>query len=766
MQSKLPSPNSNIAITLLVPTNGAWLRLMGGNALFLPSITSFGDDLPATVLYNTMLGSVSPEQVKSYTEDNKGSSPSIYGLLSGESGYNVQYWAAEKDGKTAYYFSSEVNEQVAETFRPVQVCNSWVYFTNTVLVPSQSGKLSDVSKVEIPEILPWSPKPDGNPDDSDGEVNPDPPVSLGTTPTGAEDSADGAAVARCQLPEQSAQAAEVSDNSSKTAMEAFSPSNVVPKKSQCETSFIDATRENGLTLLSTVASSIQDQLPDPSQPNTIFAPSDAAFTGMLSDLGLSISDALALGDKLTGVLLYHIHPDEALDASELGQQESLTTELGSRMADLSGYLIEVGAGPILTSKRGDTVEISNTVRVCDTIVHVVDKVLLPASTVEELPFVPSTSLSSPPVPDPDIIEYPSLNTTTYDGVVENGLAMGVGAFQRCTISLEAAGSIMNTMTDESGRFSFRKIPSCAISDGVLKLVSLNQTESCIDTSTNLGPAYDLMASLYTLIGVEGVPIPSPDAPLLLSPLSTLLSSPNLTESSLTTTSQATDDIAKTLGFDGTTSMTLGIDINDNTMGINSQSLVTALLLGTALQGLEGIELEKGVDAVNDFIAGNLRESLNLSNVETIEQILNATAVSPISSPQLGVIAGSVASLNDVLRTAWYDGLPAGDEGKRNVTSNVVQIAQTQISPAILELTKGGLSTEAFDAQFGPDSIRAAFPAEATSSIASGPITPARDDIVVQPASSAYKLDAVLWVSWMVLSIPYIYTLSANHLVVA
>ena len=97
-----------------MPTNGGWLRLFGGNLLFIPSIASFGDDLPATVLYNTILGAVTPEQVEQHTSETKGSAPSIYGLLSGKPGYEIQYWAEVKpDGRTAYYFGSAVNGQVA-----------------------------------------------------------------------------------------------------------------------------------------------------------------------------------------------------------------------------------------------------------------------------------------------------------------------------------------------------------------------------------------------------------------------------------------------------------------------------------------------------------------------------------------------------------------------------------------------------------------------------------------------------------------------------
>lgn len=74
-----------------------------------------------------------------------------------------------------------------------------------------------------------------------------------------------------------------------TICEVPSP-DAAPTSSECQT-FDQAARDAGLTLLSLVAANLEDALPEPANTNTIFAPTDAAFTGMLGDLGLSIPDA-------------------------------------------------------------------------------------------------------------------------------------------------------------------------------------------------------------------------------------------------------------------------------------------------------------------------------------------------------------------------------------------------------------------------------------------------------------------------------------------
>jgi len=679
-QDKLPAPDSSIAITLLVPTNGGWLRLFGGNLLFIPSIASFGDDLPATVLYNTILGAITPEQVEQYTSDNKGSAPSIYGLLSGKPGYEIQYWAEVKpDGRTAYYFGSAVNGQVAETYRPVQACNSQMYFTNTVLVPASTGKLSDVEKVTIPEDLPWGPPSPP----SETVLSPTPP-----TPAPADGPQNTTTV--CTIPDPSLAAA----TPQATSPIASQPTTVAPSV-ECNTTFQDAAQQAGLTLLSLVASNVDDAIPDPALVNTVFAPTDVAFTTMLSDLGLTIPDALALGDKLISVLLYHVHPDEALSLGELSQGQTITTELGDRLNDPEGYTISVqqgsGSTPTLVSKRGDTATISQTLQVCSTTVHVVDKVLLPVApgaTVDELPIAPPPTIQGAEATTSDA-------TTASDavsrGVLEKGVAAGIGALRGCNVVLVASSGVeLRTVTDEEGGFVFENIPRCATADGSLRLPATNQTEGCVDASTGLPPAYDLTVSLSLLGDGNGDGLaPSVAAPFLVTPLSALLSSPELPNGTAS---------PELLGFPSNEEMILGGASSDNAVGINSQAWVTALLLGTAVEGYDRVDLSQGVDAVNNFLAGNLGNKMSLADPSTIKSILESTVVATIDDVQADAIAVATAALNKVLVETWYSSSFMPNDTKRNVTDAVAIFGQQQVAPAVLELANRTLSAEEFAAE--------------------------------------------------------------------
>ena len=657
--------------------------MLGGNSLFLPSISSLGDDLTATVLANTMLGSVSPDVVQQYTSENRGSSPSIYGLLAGQPGYLIEYWAELKeDGRTAYYFTLPASGgQVAETYRPVQACNSWMYLTNRVLVPSSSGKVADVEKVALPETLPWSTTP-SSPSSPVPSPPPDPAMVQNAT--------------ICEVPSPDA----------------------APTSSECQT-FDQAARDAGLTLLSLVAANLEDALPEPANTNTIFAPTDAAFTGMLGDLGLSIPDALTLGDKLTSVLLYHVHPGEALSIDELNQRQSLTTDLGARLNEVDAFTIAVqsgaamGAPPTLTSVRGDVATITKTITVCNTTVHVIDKVLLPAATVEELPIAPPPTVTVT-VTDEAVVQ--GSQPPKEQSVVQRAVASVIGPLISCTVILEAAGSTLTTVTDESGAFRFEKIPQCATKGGYVRVPRDSQGEECRDAATGLPPVYDLTTSL-ALLGEGMARMPDDDAPLLVSPLSTLLSSPALQQATM----------ADDLGFASNEETLLGSDTSlNNRHGIESQALNTALLLGTMISAVDGVSLQAGVEAVNAFIAANLRNKLSLSDPSTAERILNATLLTSNDQAKLDAISASTAALNEVLVETWYTDSPSSYDDKRLLTGNVATISQQDLSPAIVALIDGTMAVEEFVAGYGPGAVRSKFPtsAEALAPTSVPPIAPA------------------------------------------
>ena len=696
-QDKLPSPKGDIAITLLVPTNGAWLKLFWDSGLFIPSIGKLGDVLPATVLFNTMFGAISPEQVASFSKDNPGSSASIYGLLSGQNGYQINYWAAEKDQKTAYYFSSEdsLNDQEAETFRPVQVCNSWIYFTNKVLIPSGSGKIKDVEKITIPDNLPWE---SSNTEAPIEQIAPS-PIEIPVVP-----SPDAVPVPvvelECQIPDPSLLNPSASNT---TDIAPVADQESIP--ASCNTTFADEARNAGLGLLATALSqdSIKSNLPDPSEPNTLFAPVDSAFLSMLSDLGISITDALSLGDKLTGVILYHIHPSEALTPEQLSERATLSTTLGSRLND-DKYSITVtsdGASNVSLGslKPGDSANIVNKIQVCGTTVFVIDKVLLPAAGVEDLP-------------DPGVPVARKFQKSLGGGILDAGVARAIGPLQFCTVTLDAAGQTVSTETDADGIFYFEAIPQCAIDTGI---VSITGNSQCVDGITKLPLAYDLYVELNVLQGNSS--LPTRDAPLLVSPMSTILASPYIVFDSSNNT-KMNDNIAPLLGFASAEEILFGSPslesleslVGQNMAGINSQALVTTVLGGQVISSFSNTSFEVGTVAIDNIIASQLDNMVDLGDPAEIQRILEEATTLATDQPiamepgTLQSVSSTIAKLNQVLKESIYsDSLdPAGKQ--ENIKATVI-LAQNDIAPAIQSLSTGQLPLADFEATYGPEPIQ-------------------------------------------------------------
>eukprot|EP00889_Picochlorum_renovo_P003980 jgi/Picre1/31010/NNA_006368.t1 len=722
-QDKLPSPKSDVSITLLVPTNGAWLRMLWDNGLFIPIISKVGDALPATVLYNTMLGTVSPDQIQQFSEENPGSSPSIYGLLSGKPGYNIQYWSAEKDDKTAYYFSPEgtLNDGVAETFRPVQVCNSWIYFTNKVLIPTQNGKLGDVEKVSIPENLPWE----------QGSSSPEEDPAPAAAAPAAEESEIPAILpppAAAPLPDEITipiilPAAEPAQNKdvclvpdpdliagppqavapapeivtgeaplagAPPAVEIPSVEVPIEQPADCNTTFADEARKAGLGILATALSqeSIKNQLPDPSESNTLFAPVDNAFFTMLTDLGISITDALALGDKLAGVILYHVHPDEALSLDQVRERQTLTTELGLRLNEPDKYVIGVQSdqdSTRLTSLRpGDIATITQELQVCSTSILVIDKVLLPAENVNSLPdpgqapVVTNRQLEVPQQPELISVDSPR-------AILDGGIAFATGPLQGCSITLEAEGTTLTATTDTDGRFTFDGIPECAIETGIIVLPKAEgQQESCIDSATQLPPPYALVADLYNLMN-NLTSKPSVANPLNLSPLSTLLSSATLGSSSTNGVSHVTNEIAGLLGLKSQEEAVMSPErsSNMNLLSANSQSLVTSLLGGTTLKSI----IQEAIELVSNGPALSSRK-------------LRQDTIPP---EYLSAISQLIAEVNRISKSVVYDNSIPADR-RDEVLSNCTAVSQTSIAPAIEQLGAGELSLSDFQSNYNPSSI--------------------------------------------------------------
>lgn len=115
-------------------------------------------------------------------------------------------------------------------------------------------------------------------------------------------------------------------------------------------------------------------LNDSAKTFTVFAPTNDAFSKLLSELGVTLEDLSS--ETLTPILLYHV-VNGVIPASEVksGYLPTLSTAFGKNVS--------------LQASVSDGVKLNNTVKVIATdvvatngIIHVIDKVLLPPTVVE------------------------------------------------------------------------------------------------------------------------------------------------------------------------------------------------------------------------------------------------------------------------------------------------------------------------------------------------------------------------------------------------
>lgn len=121
----------------------------------------------------------------------------------------------------------------------------------------------------------------------------------------------------------------------------------------------------GLSSLATAVENIDiNELTD-SAEFTFFAPNDEAFAALSGD---EMADLLTDLDQLGDVLRNHVVP-ERLDAAAIAETESVTTEAGNSLE------ITVDGDEIMV---GDATVTNADVEAGDGIVHVIDRLLIPA----------------------------------------------------------------------------------------------------------------------------------------------------------------------------------------------------------------------------------------------------------------------------------------------------------------------------------------------------------------------------------------------------
>jgi uncharacterized surface protein with fasciclin (FAS1) repeats len=151
-----------------------------------------------------------------------------------------------------------------------------------------------------------------------------------------------------------------------------------------------AQRDPSFSILAeaVVAADLASTLSGPG-PFTVFAPTDAAFAALLTELGVTKAQLLADKTLLRSVLQYHV----------LGAKVNrAAVPLGKAVTPLAGGIFKVdavGANLVITDGRNRASRITATdVMATNGIVHVIDKVLLPPNrtVVETAQALPDFSI--------------------------------------------------------------------------------------------------------------------------------------------------------------------------------------------------------------------------------------------------------------------------------------------------------------------------------------------------------------------------------------
>lgn len=104
-------------------------------------------------------------------------------------------------------------------------------------------------------------------------------------------------------------------------------------------------------------------------PFTVFAPTNAAFAALLTELGVSKAQLLADRALLTKVLTYHVLPARVLKAD---------VPVGAAITTVQGQTFSVDSSLSITDANGRRARIAATdVLASNGVIHVIDRVILP-----------------------------------------------------------------------------------------------------------------------------------------------------------------------------------------------------------------------------------------------------------------------------------------------------------------------------------------------------------------------------------------------------
>jgi uncharacterized surface protein with fasciclin (FAS1) repeats len=110
-------------------------------------------------------------------------------------------------------------------------------------------------------------------------------------------------------------------------------------------------------------------------PVTLFAPNDAAFNALLVELGVTANQLLADKALLTTVLTYHVVPGKVLKADIPVGKAITSAQTGFFKVDTNA----AGALQVFDGRNRASTIVTTDVAASNGVIHVIDKVLLPAN---------------------------------------------------------------------------------------------------------------------------------------------------------------------------------------------------------------------------------------------------------------------------------------------------------------------------------------------------------------------------------------------------
>jgi len=150
-----------------------------------------------------------------------------------------------------------------------------------------------------------------------------------------------------------------------------------PAEEESIASVASGAEDLSILVEAVVAAGLLDAVADPEAEFTVFAPTNEAFLELLGALGLDGLDDVPV-DLLQEVLLYHVVPAVAF-STDLTDGQVLPTLNGAEL------VVDLSSGIVIDGIGSDATVLLPNIDAGDSVVHVIDAVLLPFSTDAEEP---------------------------------------------------------------------------------------------------------------------------------------------------------------------------------------------------------------------------------------------------------------------------------------------------------------------------------------------------------------------------------------------